>query len=334
VTAVSLLHRVSYSVFTLPFYAMGAELTSDYVERSSLIVYRTAMNTGANLICTGLGYRVFMTGDAGLLDRAAYTKFGWTIAAMLAVTGLLCAWGTLREKHRLREASGETRALAPRLAGEVREVFKSRSFVVLFITVLLFWTAQGSAGVLALHLAKFFWHLPNDIIQYLAIATTVGGLAGIPASGIVARFTEKRTVVVGTLIFNCGYQALLPVMRMLHLLPQARWGLYGILMVLSFCVGLAGAMSGIFFGSMMADATDEHEYLFGTRREGMYFAGITLSAKAAIAVGVLIGGFALDIIGFPRDLGSNVQAALHIAPTAIRALGFAGGPVPAVISIA
>ncbi|HEY1709537.1 MAG TPA: MFS transporter [Rhizomicrobium sp.] len=334
VTGVTLLLRVSYSAFTLPFLAMGAELTSDYVDRSRLIVYRVLMNTSANLLTTALGYRVFMAGDRGLLDRAGYMRFGWTIAALLLVTGFVCAWGTLRERPRLGKPSDDRTPLAPRLLKEIAEVFRNRSFVVLFVTIVLFWTAQGSALQMALHLAKFFWALPNDIIQYLAVATTVGGLAGIPASGVIAHYAEKRTVVVSTLIFNCAYQGVLPVMRMMHLLPDSGWGLYGLLMVLSFCVGLAGAMSGIFFQSMMADAADEHELLFGTRREGLYFAGITLSAKAAIATGLLIGGVALSAIGLPQDLGSNAAAALHLSTRVVNLLGVAGGPLPAVISTA
>jgi GPH family glycoside/pentoside/hexuronide:cation symporter len=122
-------------------------------------------------------------------------------------------------------------------------------------------------------------------------------------------------------------------MRIAHLLPANGPLLYGILIVSSFTVGLSGAISGIFFQSMMADATDEHELLFGSRREGLYFAGITLSAKAALAVGALIGGIALDAIGFPRDLSQNIALALHLPTGAVLELGIVAGPLPAIISV-
>jgi len=161
----------------------------------------------------------------------------------------------------------------------------------------------------------------------------MGGLAGIPMAGLIARLLEKRTVVAWTLIVNCAQQGLLPVMRIFHLLPDNGPLLYGILVGLVFVYGLSGAVSGIFFQSMMADETDEHELLFGSRREGLYFAGITLSAKAAIAVGALIGGVALDAIGFPRDLSQNISLALHLPAKAITELGIVAGPLPAVISV-
>jgi GPH family glycoside/pentoside/hexuronide:cation symporter len=332
-TVVILTMRIAYSAFSLPFLALGAELTGDYVERSRLIVYRVFFNTMANLLTTFLGYRVFMAGNNGLLNRAAYIPFGWSVAIMMGIGMLICAFGTLDQRYRLHSPGQSSAHIARRLIAEVVEIFRSRSFVVLFSVVLLFWISQGSAAVLALHAAKFFWKLPNEIIQYQAISIAMGGLAGIPVAGLIARIFEKRTVVAWTLIVNCAQQGVLPLMRITHLLPTNGPLLYGILIVSTFTVGLSGAVSGIFFQSMMADATDEHELLFGSRREGLYFAGITLSAKAALAVGALIGGVALDAIGFPRDLSQNISLALNLPRSAVMELGIVSGPLPAIISV-
>jgi GPH family glycoside/pentoside/hexuronide:cation symporter len=332
-TVVILTMRIAYSAFSLPFLALGAELTGDYVERSRLIVYRVFFNTMANLLTTFLGYRVFMAGNNGLLNRAAYIPFGWSVAIMMGIGMLICAFGTLDQRYRLHSPGQSSAHIARRLIAEVVEIFRSRSFVVLFSVVLLFWISQGSAAVLALHAAKFFWKLPNEIIQYQAISIAMGGLAGIPVAGLIARIFEKRTVVAWTLIVNCAQQGVLPLMRITHLLPTNGPLLYGILIVSIFTVGLSGAISGIFFQSMMADATDEHELLFGSRREGLYFAGITLSAKAALAVGALIGGVALDAIGFPRDLSQNISLALNLPRSAVVELGIVSGPLPAIISV-
>lgn len=332
-TVVILIMRIAYSAFSLPFLAMGAELTSDYVERSRLIVYRVFFNTMANLLTTYLGFRVFMAGSNGLLNRSAYIPFGWSIAVMMGIGMLVCAFGTLSQRHRLHKPAKSSAHIGRRLVAEVVEIFRSRSFVVLFSVVLLFWISQGSAGVLVLHAAKFFWKLPNEIIQYQAISLAMGGLAGIPAAGVIARMFEKRTVVAWTLIVNCAQQGVLPIMRIFNLLPDNGPLLYAILIGTVFITGLSGAVSGIFFQSMMADATDEHELLFGSRREGLYFAGITLSAKAALAIGALIGGVALDAIGFPRDLSQKLSLALHLPAKAVMELGVVSGPVPAIISV-
>ena len=88
---------------------------------------------------------------------------------------------------------------------------------------------------------------------------------------------------------------------------------------------LAARIATISFQSMMADATDEHEHLFGARREGLYFAGITFSAKASSGLGAWIGGIALDVIGFPHGV-TNPALLARIPAETIRNLGIAYGP--------
>lgn len=82
---------------------------------------------------------------------------------------------------------------------------------------------------------------------------------------------------------------------------------------------------------MMADAADEHELLFGSRREGLYFAGLGVAGKAASGLGVLIGGLALDLIRFPHALARNPDAVL---PEGVLArLVLAHGPGAAIVGL-
>lgn len=82
---------------------------------------------------------------------------------------------------------------------------------------------------------------------------------------------------------------------------------------------------------MMADAADEHEHLFGRRREGLYFAGLGFAGKAATGLGVMVAGVALDMIGFPRTMGHGAGVSL---PEAMQfRLVAIWGPVPAIIAI-
>lgn len=93
-------------------------------------------------------------------------------------------------------------------------------------------------------------------------------------------------------------------------------------------------LAGIAGASAMADAADEHEHLFGSRREGLYFAGLAFANKAASAVGTLIAGLVLQAIAFPTELvrqgGLNMQLPEHM----ITLLGLAYGPGAALLSVA
>jgi len=79
---------------------------------------------------------------------------------------------------------------------------------------------------------------------------------------------------------------------------------------------------------MLADTADEHEYLFGVRREGLFFSGLTLAFKAASGLGGLIAGLALDAIQFPTDIAAKGPD-LAIPQEVLEKLALISGPLPA-----
>ena len=75
--------------------------------------------------------------------------------------------------------------------------------------------------------------------------------------------------------------------------------------MVNFAAGALMAAASIAFSSMMADAADEHEHLFGARREALFFAGWAFASKAATGAGALISGLILQAIAFPTDLAAH-----------------------------
>jgi GPH family glycoside/pentoside/hexuronide:cation symporter len=51
---------------------------------------------------------------------------------------------------------------------------------------------------------------------------------------------------------------------------------------------------------MFADIVDEHELDTGHRREGIVFAARAFLVKAISSVGIMLGGWVIDLIAFPR----------------------------------
>ena len=99
----------------------------------------------------------------------------------------------------------------------------------------------------------------------------------------------------------------------------------------SFVAGIGVGFASVAYPSMMADAADEHEHLFGRRREGLYFAGLGFAGKAATGLGVMVAGVALDLIRFPKDVGHTVGA---ILPEDVQfRLVMIWGPAPAVFAL-
>ncbi|HJW39694.1 MAG TPA: MFS transporter [Rhizomicrobium sp.] len=325
-TAVALLLRVGLSGYIVPYTALGAELTDDYADRSSVVGWRTFFGVFATLVPLILGYVIFLSGPK-VYDHAAYVPFGWICAALMTGFAAMAAFGTLGARNRLHRATPSGDHPLLRLLRETVEVFRNPSFRLLFSSVLIFFVAQGTAAALTLHGQKFFWKLDTAQILAIAVMTLIGVMIGLPAVWLTGAHVEKRNMVIWSLAYIVVTQAGLPVAHILGFIP-AGTAVVPILVTNAVLAGIAISFLTIGFQSMMADAADEHELLFGARREGLYFAGLSFSTKAASGLGTFIAGLALGVIGFPADLASKGGDAVHIAASTVEHLGLMYGIVP------
>ena len=323
--------RISFSAFILPYAAMSAELSSDYKERSVIMAYRIFFNNFANIAIITLGFGVFFAGSNALETRSAYVPFGWTCALLVLIAALVSATSTLGLRSRLQSVAVEPRAPFFHIFTELREVFANGSFRVLAMTAVVFWVAQGTQGALAVHAFRHFWQIDPATIRNVLYALVVGSLIGIPLVGVLLQRYEKKTICATGIAIFCIGQLVPSTMMLLGWIPKSVEWVFPVLASFYFILGMATASVAITFSSMMADATDEHEFIFGTRREGLYFSGLTFSGKCAIGLGAFVAGLALDLIAFPRDLAINPEQ--EIAYETVRNLGIVYGPGAAIISL-
>jgi GPH family glycoside/pentoside/hexuronide:cation symporter len=333
VTVVSILVRVCHSAFNLPFVALGAELSDDFTERTRIVAARFLFNFIATFTCLTLGYVVFLGGTNGLLTRAAYSPFGWTCGALVLVGGLTCGLGTLGARQRLHPIERRGGPLALGVLRDIRDVFGSESFRVLFFSALVLFIAVGVSGTLTIHANKFFWRLPPAMIQAVGILPTVGFGAGALLNMAIAGRMERLTMVIIGLVVLSATQGVAPLLRVLGSLPLGGAALFAVLICNAILSGAATGFIGVSQHSMFADASDEHEYLFGARREGLIYAALNFSAKAAVALGSLIAGIALDVIRFPAGIAAHGGAPIAIAPETLRNLGLIYGPGAATLTL-
>lgn len=330
VTACLVVLRLSLSFFVLPFTAVGAEVTDDYRERASIVAFRLTFQNAGILIGVVLGLGVFMAGARGMLERTNYIPFGWACAAVMLVAGLIA----IRAVH----------AAAPRLHGpeqgggnfltgfgrEMIELARNRSFLLLFATVLTYFLAYSAHVSLALHASRYFWKLDTGAIQLILLSATLGPLMGAPISAFALRHIEKRTLSVAAFLAIALFLIWPPLLQLYGPFTLSPATATVVLTINGLLVGTAIMIGGIGFQSMLADTADEHEWLFGVRREGLFFSGLTLAFKAASGLGGLIAGIALDVIRFPTDLASHPETV--IPPAVLEKLALISGPLPALFA--
>ncbi|HEY1707235.1 MAG TPA: MFS transporter [Rhizomicrobium sp.] len=326
--AMLMIIRVGLSFFQVPYIALGAELSDDYAERSTIVASRVLFTVVAATSATYLAYGVFLKGHDGQLVRAAYAPLAWVCGALVVLGGALATFGTMSSRHRLHEAPpGQDTGT---LFAEVVEVFRNRSFTILFGACLVLFIGLGFAASIALHANTYFWKLQPGQILIIALVLYIGYFVGVFIAMALTRFMEKRWIaVLGIALIGVGQFA--PAAQKVAGIIPASAGVTA-LVIASALTGIGASCSLIGFQSMMADAADEHEMLFNARREGMYFAGISFSAKASSGIGSLLAGVVLDLIHFPQGVGSTAVVAAHIPAGTVLRLGLMQGPGAAAIT--
>jgi Na+/melibiose symporter-like transporter len=320
--------RIAMSVYLIPHNALGAELSADYHERTSIGSWRISMGlmAGFATLLTGYGYffKDASKQDVGLRNIAAYPHFAALFAAIATAAVLWSALGThSRIRHLVQPTNAPERFSYKRLYLELTESLRSPSFRALFVGTLVFFVTRGVQTTLANHMSVHFWELSSDNIVTVNVLAFAGLIVGIPFWSVLSRRLDKRpTFLIGVLIFSVFVVAG-PVMKLAGIWPpRAEEHLYlGMLGGFGFLASFGAAAALISATSMMADLTDEHEYDTGRRQEGIFFGALAFSGKASSGLGHGIAGVALDLIGFPTnaDRGS-------VAPDVVHHLGMLYGP--------
>ncbi|HEY2752852.1 MFS transporter [Phenylobacterium sp.] len=319
------------SLYNLPYAALGAEMASGYTERASVAAYRGFFGVAISLVMVILAYSVFFAGQGGLQVRAHYPMFGRGMGLLLFVCGAICLVGVWRFAKRLPQPATPAAPLLSGLPRELSEVFRNSSFRALFASALLFWMLAGINGALNNHAYIFVWKLQPQQIQFVSMSFYISIMVGVPFARLVIARVEKRTACMLGLGVVMASLTVIHGLRALGVIAPtgdvAMW-------MLIANVGIAGfglAFPVVAYPAMMADAADEHEMLFGARREGLYFAGLGFAAKAASGLGQVAAGFALDALHFPKAAGMTVNAVVpeHV----LRLLILAWGPFAALFGV-
>lgn len=328
----AVLSRASIALFHVPHLSLGAELSSHYTERTSIVAVRTVFGTAGSIICLLIGMNYFFEPHGaftnGQLDPASYPPFALAMAIGMTGVILFSALGTRRLIPSLPGAVAHDMGTGLVLMlREMRQALVNSSFRALFIGTLFFYIVAGTHATLSLHMLTYYWEISQAQISVYILAATAGFVVGL---GILRRAHEwidkKRTFVIGAAVLVI-LGALGPSLREIGLFPgNEHPALFPLLLFLIFLSAVFAALAGVSSGSMMADIADEHELSSGRRQEGIFFGAASFAGKSASAFGHIFAGIAIDLIAFP--VGAKPGA---IEPAKLTELGLFNGPMMGVI---
>lgn len=332
----SLCLRSSISLFLIPYYALGAELTSDYHERTSISGFRAAAVLAGTLLATAVAFLVYLpsesaSGGDAKFAPGSYASMGVTFGIAMIVAGLIATLGTLRERPRLAASSREASS-APGVRRAILEPLRDPSFRVLFTSSSLSLMAAAINAALGMHFLTYHAGIAaNEVMSLYFGAFYAGAMIGVFVWVRVAHSFEKQHVYAATLmvtavVISAGY----------WIVGEGRpfgTGHLPALVTLNALVGFFGIGSAVIAPSMMADITAQDELRTGRRRDGAFFGvysfGQQLSSGLAILIaGVLVDQFAGLVAAQAQQSAATIER-LVIVSNLLPALIFAAAAVVA-----
>jgi len=319
--------RTALTMFLVPAYAIVAELTSDYDERTRLLtgfhVVYSVFGNGMSVLMYAIWLVPTEEITDGVMNPQGYQNAGLFGTVIIVVTVLTFAYGLRRFIPRLRQYQVDKPRSPSQFFRQVADVFRSTSARVVVLGGVLYYAGTGTYVALWVYIYSYFWEFTSEQISLIVIPMALAALILPPAMARWAAGREKKTVAMTGLLGAMAINVVPISMRLAGLFPEnGSEALFWIMLVAGFFETILFLVFDICWRSMIADLTERTELETGRRNEGVISSTITFTTKCADALGTLIAGTLLSLIAFPpeTDVGD-------VPPEVIADLGLIYGPV-------
>jgi GPH family glycoside/pentoside/hexuronide:cation symporter len=289
----TLLLYTAFAVYSVPYMALGLELSPDYNDRTRVQVWRTYFNL-VPLFSIGWFYWFCQRPFFGDVVTGA-RWLGWVVGGAIAFTGVMPAL-FLRERYYKVAAATKKEPLWH----SVRSTLGNRPFVILMSVTLLLTLGQSTAETLSFYVLTYhvFGGDTFAVSSFMGVNTivyVVSAFAAIPiVRAAVVRLGKRRALSL-CLWINLSVDLFKWVLAS----PTHPW----LWMLINPFSQFGNLGFWILINSMKADICDWDELETGRRREGMFGAVSNLLLKGSAAVTYLLGGLVLQAVGFDAARG-------------------------------
>ena len=230
-----LILRTFLTVFIIPYTAMGAELSDDYLERTSIVSFRTNLGWIAGVILPAAALPLLFAptnGQDGRFVAENYHLYGWMSCLMVVASGTIAILGTRRFIPHLQEVAARSNA-SPGFLGLLRDArgtLSNINFRRLLVLDVAVGATLGILGAMYMITMTYFFELTALQLSALAMAALLAAALVFPLMGQLAARWQKHQLLkwaVGGMILNTAW--LVPG-RLLGWIPENGsslcWGCY------------------------------------------------------------------------------------------------------------
>lgn len=272
-----------WTIVTVPYEALGPEITADYHERTALFGLRDGLLIAGTLFAAASPAIVQKAFGLPADADGERAKFFW-IAVLYAPLVVASAWWCTAAVRELPEV---VRPRATGLWTGMREALRNRPFAILLSAYTISAIGSNLPATLILFYVQYVLESPHaDAFLLLYFAT---GIVFLPAWVAIARRVGKKAAWLASIGVNTG--AFVGV----FFLGPGDAALYGVLVCLSG-VGFGATLA--LPSSIQADVLDYDELRSGLRREGLYVGLWSIAKRLAAAIGVGAGLGLLGLAGY------------------------------------
>lgn len=276
------------------YYAMTAELTTDYDERTSVSTYRMIFNIVGYIFGAGIATTLaaIIAKSSGISTREAWSVVGLVFGALAAVTVLIPG---LFVKNKPVVDTTPT-AMPPIKA--VMSTLKNKPFTK-YLTISM---VMSTAFTLVTTMLPFYliYQLDMESSQMPVMVLMLGTLALflVPCAKVASKIGKSKTYALG-LVIACA------ALIVSFFLPNQQ---NIIIYIIAFVAGLGFSSQWVCPHSMMPDVIEYDELATGERREGIYYGMNAMAGKITGALGSAICGWGLKLSGYVEGARQSAEA--------------------------
>ncbi|UCG73535.1 MAG: MFS transporter [Chromatiales bacterium] len=285
---------LAYATFTVPYLAVAAETTRTYDERTSIMAYRVVFILLGTLVGTAIAPAIATPSGVG--TRESFASMALLLGAVIMIASLLCFWGT-------RQATFyDPDAESPGFRRQLRIAWDNRPFVTLATAKLLQLIGVASVITCALYLTRYVLDISGVRVALFFLTMTISSAAVVPAWWWIARRIGKKSAYITAVTIYA-----LTALTWMLAGPVATSADMGLVYARAVFLGISSGGLILLGVSMLPDTIEYDRLTSGARREGVFTGLWSAVEKGATAVGGLLIGVLLDLMGFIKSTGDVVM---------------------------
>lgn len=300
-----ILFKSFITVYVTPYTALGAELSSDYHERTTIQSIKTIFFLLGLAFVSVAGLYLFFQPTIdyphGQLNPDSYRNIGIISAILIVFSAQICYRSTKKyiEVLNRKQIAVKQEGNLKRFIDSLRSTIQNKAFRAVALCYMFTNLASAFLSNMGLHVFTYTFVLTSQQIAIILAVQFGMSILSQPFWMFITRKMDKKPAMfIGLLIsIFAGFIFVLLVLLKAQVASQ-------ILFFIPYAI-FAGFGTGALFTiplSMVADTIDLDELERGQRFEGFYFGSLTLYYKLSQAIAIFLIGVLLDLIRFDSSL--------------------------------